>query len=550
MITKPLPRHHDLAALIFYLFKQGQEPGEAEQHEADHDHKECLHVDPHLVAAWDPSLLDGQLLDGTPARPDEAGQRALVDLMDSPRLLFGVNLKAGHVYHVPIAAHPDDGVLGDQRWAELAEQAVAAIGVQNCRWVAVWHGPNAAGADHIHLAVQLVGEDGKTARLSYDERKLRTWANQVEERLDLVRTARAGSGARGLTRAEHERAKATGVEPERRQLARLVRAAAAGASNEMDFLAALKAKDVDVRPRVEQGLVVGYSVARPPAGTGGKTPSTDSTPALRLAGGQLARDLTLPRLREHWPPPENRVAEAALLAHWERPGELPEPRRAVRWNTVQIELNKAKAAAAALDPDDQERWNTAVTETAELVCVLAVRLERDQPGPLHRAADALLDAARLGRPQDHRAAWKDSFHRQVVLPMLAKAARIAAYSADPAPVLALAVLAIVAVLVYDLATRQRHDQQPGQSGPALHRAAGELAEHRPAPANPAAAGPLAADPATVDDSAARDAAAKVHVSATGAPKTTRRSLIEPMGRRPGTHSSGDQPQAGSRTKAR
>src|SRR5262249_5575207 len=101
MITKPLPRHHDLAALIFYLFKEGRQP---DMEEKDN---ECLHVDPHLVAAWDDSLLDGELLSGTPARPNEAGQRDLVDFMDSPRLMFGVNLKAGHVYHVPIAAHPD-----------------------------------------------------------------------------------------------------------------------------------------------------------------------------------------------------------------------------------------------------------------------------------------------------------------------------------------------------------------------------------------------------------------------------------------------------------
>jgi hypothetical protein len=467
MITKPLPRHHDLMALIVYLFKKGDPPGEDEQLKAEHDHDECLHVDPHLVAAWDPSLLDGQLLDGTPGRPDLAGQRTLVDLMDSPRLLFGVNLKAGHVYHVPIAAHPDDGALGDQRWAELAEQAVTAIGVQNCRWVAVWHGPNAAGADHIHLAVQLVGEDGKAARLSYDRRKLREWANDVEQRLGLVRTAPPGAGARGLTRAEHERAKATGAEPERRQLAHLVRTAAAGAENEPEFLAALTAQHVDVRPRVEEGLVVGYSVALPPAASQARS--------LRLAGGQLDRDLTLPRLREHWPPLDP-VTEAAMAAHWQVPGELPELRSRVRWLLVQSEMRAAKQQAALLDPDDLIKWNAAIGETAELVAVLAVRLDRGEHGQrLHRAGTALVDAARLGRPLGRRP-------RPVVLPALAVAARIASRCADPAPALTLVVLALVAVLVYDLATRQRHDQHPGQSGPALERAATELAVYRPKPA--------------------------------------------------------------------
>jgi hypothetical protein len=376
--------------------------------------------------------------------------------MDSPRLMFGVNLKAGHVYHVPIAVHPDDGKLGDERWQELAEDAVAAIGVQGCRWVAVWHGPNAAGADHIHLAVQLVGDDGKAARLSYDQRKLRVWANEVEERLSLVRTARPGAGARALSRAEHERAKAAGAEPERRQLARLVRTAAAGAHNEVDFLAILKANDVDAQARVERGLVVGYSVALRPA--------DDGALALRLAGGQLARDLTLPRLREHWRSFSS-VSETDLAAS--------DPRRAERWNLVKVELDEARKKLTNLDPDDRVQWNAAVVETADLVCVLAVRLERDQPGPLHRAGDALVDAARLGKPSGLR-------RRPEVLPVLARVARIASSSADPGPVMTLAVLAIVALLLYDLAIRQRYDQRSGQSGAALHGAAEQLAELRPA----------------------------------------------------------------------
>jgi MobA/VirD2-like, nuclease domain len=523
MITKPLPRHHDLAALIFYLFKEGRQP------DVEEKGKECLHVDPHLVAAWDDSLLGGELLSGKPARPNEVGQRELVDFMDSLRLMFGVNLKAGHVYHVPIAAHPDDGELGDERWRELAEEAVAAIGVQDCRWVAVWHGPNAAGADHIHLAVQLVGDDGKTARLSFDERKLRVWANEVEERLDLVRTARPGAGARGLTRAEYERAKATSTEPERRQLARLVRTAAAGAEGEVEFVATLRERYVDVRPRVEHGLVVGYSVALPP--------TDENVPVLHLAGGQLAHDLTLPRLREHWPPLDQ-VAEAAMPAHWQVPDKLPPLRNRVRWLLVQGELRAARKEAALLDPDDRPQWHAAVGETAELVCVLAVRLERDGPGPLHQAGDVLLDAARLGRPASRRP-------RPVVLPALAQAARIASHTADPAPVLVIAVLAIVALLLYDLATRQRYDQRPGQSGIALYRAADLLAEHRPVLLVPAEN--------VVEGSAEQAVETEMTdepVVGTPAAASTKRSSSPPTTQRAAQRTAVSQPHSSSRRTAR
>ncbi len=65
-----------------------------------------------------------------------------------------------------------------------------------------------------------------------------------------------------------------------------------------------------------------------------------------------------------------------------------------------------------------------------------------------------------------------------MLPTLAEAARFIAYSADPAAAVAIVVMVAVAMLVWTLATRQRYDQYPGESGAYLHRADDRLARYR------------------------------------------------------------------------
>jgi hypothetical protein len=92
VITKVAPRGSRLAGLVAYLYGRGS---------ADE------HVNPHLVAAWDPTLLDE-----ANAAQVRAGRAALVADMSSPRQLFGVEVPRGHVYHVAISLSPAERALG------------------------------------------------------------------------------------------------------------------------------------------------------------------------------------------------------------------------------------------------------------------------------------------------------------------------------------------------------------------------------------------------------------------------------------------------------
>jgi hypothetical protein len=99
----------------------------------------------------------------------------------------------------------------------------------------------------------------------------------------------------GLSRAELERAaRERRAEPPRITLARLVRAASIASKDEAEFVRRLRGSGVLVRPRFETGgkeAVVGYSVA-----LGAK----DGVAPIWFGGGRLAKDLTLPKLRQFW----------------------------------------------------------------------------------------------------------------------------------------------------------------------------------------------------------------------------------------------------------
>ncbi|HEU5472742.1 MAG TPA: hypothetical protein VFV67_19005 [Actinophytocola sp.] len=449
MFPKILPRHHNLRGAVFYVFTTGGR---------------TVHTDPHIVAAWDEQLCDPVL-----ARPDKTGLRALVDRMDAPRVLRAIEVKAGHVYHVPIAAHRDDGLLGDDQWRQLAYEVVGRLGLSGCRWIAVHHGPSRAGNDHIHLIVQLVGDNGKLARLSYDKTKIRAWAREVEERLDLVRTGPDGTGARPLSRAEHDRARTTGIEPQRRTLERLVRAAAGAAHSAEQFVATLHDQDVTVHPRIHAGRVVGYSVALHPDLV------HDDAPALELSGSQLARDLSLARLQARWA--DDYTSDHP--DHWTTSRPVYHG-GAARWRTGHRRVQEALRELSHLHPNDRSAWHAAIDQAADFAAMLSVQVDpTDTHGlrePLRAAATDLAAAARLSRPNTRSPAGRP---HPIVLPTLLAATRLLARTHAPELAVALLVIAAFAALVLALADRQRYDRKPGQSGAHLRTAAARLAPYQP-----------------------------------------------------------------------
>jgi hypothetical protein len=349
------------------------------------------HSDMRVIAA-DAALgvLDGQRLD---ARRDRAEVLALGQRLDFARKAFGTEVPGGHVWHMSLAL-PAGEHLADEQWAEVAREAMDVLGFSGadgkapCRWVAVAHGESRTENEHIHIAVTLVRGDGTKASIWNDRRKMSKFAAEVERRFGLfVVEGRAGAGRPGLSRAELERASSTSTEPERTRLARMVRAHAQASVDEAEFARRLHGDEqLLARPRFAAGgrtAVVGYSVALAPAGP---------EKPLWFGGGRLGADMTLPRLRTHWP--DGQQPEAVTAWKW-----MGTPGREVRklaeeaWPAAREEIERTTQRLKGLDPGDAAAWAGAAWEAAGVFATLSVRFEPDG-GPMGRLSDELAALSR------------------------------------------------------------------------------------------------------------------------------------------------------------
>ncbi|WP_326822696.1 relaxase/mobilization nuclease domain-containing protein [Streptosporangium sp. NBC_01756] len=300
---------HGPGGLVRYLFG----PGSSQEH-----------TDQRIIAAdVTLGLAEGTRLDHV---ADADAIYVLGRDMDSHRILLGAAPPGGWVWHCAISLPPSE-VLADEQWAEIARTAIGRMGFEQaadrapCRWIAVHHGRSVGGNDHIHLMVNLVREDGTLAAARNDRRTMSRVCADMERRYELaVVEGRAGRGMPGYSKAEHQRMR-VGALPERQRLARLVRSCALISADEAEFVRRARRSGLSVRPRygTDGQSVVGYSVA-----LRGREADAAGRPVW-FGGGRLAADLSLPRLREHWPPPPRRVRPRRWRSGADRPTS-PAPR--------------------------------------------------------------------------------------------------------------------------------------------------------------------------------------------------------------------------------
>ena len=278
MIGK-VQRGRNTGGLIAYLFG----PGRSNEHDR-----------PRVVAGWDdPARLDPPLKDD--------GRRDLRGLIGGLKAPFAGadDVPVRCVWHCSLRAAPDDPVLSDAQWADVAAEVMDRTGLAargddgGCRWVAVRHAD-----DHVHLVVTLARQDGRRVRLHNDFYRVGDACREVERRYGLRVTAgRDRTAARRAGRAEIEKAARIGQpETARDRLRREVQTAAAASTGEVEFLGRLKAAGVMVRERYSErdpGERTGYAVAWP------GFRSRDGEPVW-YGGAKLAADLSLPKLRRHW----------------------------------------------------------------------------------------------------------------------------------------------------------------------------------------------------------------------------------------------------------
>lgn len=318
-----------------------------------------------------------------------------------------------HVWHCSLTLHPDEGRLTDETWAKIASDFMDEMGFTEasgkapCRWVAVRHGANAGGGDHIHIACVLVRDDGTKASVWRDYARAQAACNTLEHRhgLAVVESREHQRGSRGDSPAEQADAARKGQAlTDRARLEIAIRAAAAGARTESEFLTELRGQGVLVRPRYARGTrehVDGFSVALTPAG--------QARPRW-IGAGYVARDLSLRRLRSGWADlsTERRKAlglwttarnphhdHGPVRQHgrpWMSRQEWDSQQKAV-WKAMADAVDESLARFDAILPGDDEGLAACARDAAGLFSTLARRYDGH-----HTGSRALAKAARsMGR---------------------------------------------------------------------------------------------------------------------------------------------------------
>ncbi|MEW1873418.1 relaxase/mobilization nuclease domain-containing protein [Streptomyces caelestis] len=382
-----IPRVHKRGSTTFgllnYLYGKGT-------------HEE--HVDPHLVAAWDSFAPD-------PGRDPHATKRQLQQLLDQPvQALAESRRPAKHVWHLSVRAAPDDPVLSDEQWGEIARRMVAATGIApaadeaGCRWAAVRHAD-----DHVHIIATLVREDGRRPRLNNDAKRSQAEARLIEAEYGLKQLSTGdGTAAQRPTSAERHKAQRQGRErTAREELRESVRRAVAGARSEEEFFDRLAAAGLLIRKReAPSGDLLGYKVALP------DDRNKDGEPVF-YPGARLAPDLSLPRIRERW------SADFDKTASPDSPGNAsPNSPSAARRRTATV----AWGAIGAVEYGDDAVAVAYISATGEVLDALAktsaahTRSElRDAAFAFERASRSHVRAAR-GHDRALRQAARDLVH--------------------------------------------------------------------------------------------------------------------------------------------
>lgn len=250
------------------------------------------HTDPHLVASWNSFAPDPGR---SPHRDPKDVMAQLVAQLDQPVKMMGDKAPRDTVWHCPVRAAPEDPILTDAQWADIARRIVAAAGIapdgdeEACRWVAVRHAD-----DHIHIAATLVRQDGRRPERGYDQRAVQRAARKIEVDHGLRRLKQGdGTGAKRLTSKEHFKAKRLGQDAATRDVLRLrVRRAVAAAADEAEFFALLEATGVTVRLKFgPSGDALGCNFALP-------ADTNDKGEPVFYSGSTLAPDLSLPKIRK------------------------------------------------------------------------------------------------------------------------------------------------------------------------------------------------------------------------------------------------------------
>ena len=314
-------------------------------------------------------------------------------------------IEATHVWHCSLSLSPEEAALGDEVWGRIASDFMSEMGFTGtdgkapCRWVAIHHGSAKNGGDHIHIAANIVREDGTKWNPWYDQRRAQKACNVLEHRYGLlvVESREHGRGSRCDSAAAQNAAKRAGASrTDRTVLEERLRAAATAAASEADFVRRARRLGVRLHPRFARGrtdIVVGYSAA---------LRTEDGQQTRWWGGGRIARDLTLTQLRTRWEDTPTSALEA--VEAWKGRYPKKEPYDGPLWEDRIRALEHFRVHLERLDPSDQVGLANASADVAGLLHAQALTARttggRDM---LERAAVQVGRCAQLKtRPADKR----------------------------------------------------------------------------------------------------------------------------------------------------
>ncbi|MFJ4407239.1 relaxase/mobilization nuclease domain-containing protein [Streptomyces sp. NPDC088910] len=247
------------------------------------------HTDPHLIASLDDLAPD-------PARDPDATFKQLAAYLDLPVQAVDPDERpAKPVWHCSVRAAPEDPVLTDSQWGDIARRIVHATGIAPagddaaCRWIAVRHAD-----DHIHILATKVRQDGAKPRDSFSYKHAQAEARKIEVDYGLrAVTPGDGTAAKRPTRAETEKAHRTGrPRTPREQLRTIARTVVAVSTSPEEYLHLLTRSGVLVETlRYPSGDIRGYKVALE-----GDTNAADQP--VWFSGSTLAPDLSYPQMHQ------------------------------------------------------------------------------------------------------------------------------------------------------------------------------------------------------------------------------------------------------------
>ncbi|MGJ9407341.1 relaxase/mobilization nuclease domain-containing protein [Nesterenkonia aurantiaca] len=290
--------------------------------------------------------------------------------------------KDAHVWHASLSLKADEGELTAEKWAEIAHDFVEKMGfidpegVKTSRWAAFHHGASKNGNDHIHIAVQLVREDGTKADVRHDFKRAQRVSNEIEKEhgLTVLASREHEYGISGDKPAELARAqdRDSGM-TERVELRRRARTCLATASSQGEYIRHLHDLGVHVQPRFAKGdrnAIVGYRLAFPSTSkeSGGNGRQIWYSPS------KLDRSLAWPRIEERYG--DAGRAEAVALMHQIREKTVSQPLKATEVHGFSAESYE-KLISGKVGPDTM----------ANIYARLSIGLEKNAHDPLVRLSD-------------------------------------------------------------------------------------------------------------------------------------------------------------------